>query len=250
MNPVSSKYDSGCSDACALYKELMSLRDKRKEEDMVIEEVRSIIRRSMIYSKQVLQNLDLYQQTYQMLDDEEIDHQFVFTANEIEKVAIKYRMCFLDIVYFKKEIPTVAEIKIEYLNEIYCKQLSGFKILSYRECFTHSNSKKNYGILFVPTLNGHYYLIHQWGDPVPVARKWLYFPLQNFETLAVSLMVFTLLVDLILPTRLITLDRTATYWSGYRVGVYFHLLIFFGGLSVFFIVGFFKNVSKNIWNTT
>lgn len=249
MNSVFSKYYSESDNACALYKELMMLRDKRKEEDMVIEEVRSVIRRSMIYPKQVLQNMDLYQQTHQMLDDEEIDLQFVFTVSEIEQVAVKYRMCFLDVVYFKKDIPTVAEVKIEYLNDIYHKQLSGFKILSYRECFTNSGSEKNYGILFVPTLNGHYYLIHQWGDTVPIARKWLYFPLRSFETLAVSVMIFTLIVDLILPTWLITLDRSAGYWSGYRLGVYFHLLIFFGGLSIFFVVGFFKNVSKNMWNS-
>jgi hypothetical protein len=92
-------------------------------------------------------------------------------------------------------------------------------------------------------------MIHQWGKPVHKWRKWQYLPLRSFETLAISVILFTLIVDLILPTHLITLDRTAGYWSGYRLGVYFHLLIFFSGLTMFFVIGFFRNVSKNIWNT-
>lgn len=248
MNPVFSKHSLSHSNQCAVLEELMKIQKNRNEEDLIIQEVRNIVRRSMVNTSNILEHLDVYMEQDNVLDDEDVEPEKIFTLHEIEKVCVKYRMTFLDATYYKKQLPSVAEIKVEYLNETYNKKLKNFKILSYRECFLTPHTKNDYGILFAPTLNGHYYLIHQWGDNISKSRKWLYFPLRSFETLALSVMVFTLIVDLILPTRLITLDRTATYWSGYRLGVYFHLLIFFGGLTMFFVIGFFRNVSKNIWN--
>ena len=249
MNPVFSKHSDSNEVQCAVMQEFKKIKSQQKEEDQIVLEVRNIIKRSIFSPKSVLQNLDIYHKKNFYLDDEDLDAENIYTLEEIEKVCVKYRMSFLDIVYYKKEIPSVAEIKVMYLNDTFNKNLQGFKVLSYRECFTHTYTDKDYGILFAPTLNGHYYMIHQWGKPVPKWRKWQYLPLRNFETLAISVILFTLIVDLLLPTHLITLDRTAGYWSGYRLGVYFHLLIFFSGLTMFFVIGFFRNVSKNIWNT-
>lgn len=249
MNPVFSKYSDQAKYQCAIIQEFKKIKSQQKDEDKIILEVRNIVRRSIFSSKSILQNLDIYQQKEFFLDDEELDEENLFTIDEIEKVCVNYRMTFLDVVYYKKVIPTIAEIKVEFLNDKYQKRLQKFKVLSYRECFLNANSDKNYGILFAPTLNGHYYMIHQWGDPISKWRKWKYLPLRSFETLAICVILFTLIVDLLLPTHLITLDRTAGYWSGYRLGVYFHLLIFFSGLAMFFVIGFFRNVSKNIWNT-
>ncbi len=247
MNDIFSKYFKHRSH-CNVLQDLMALKDKRKEEDLLLDQVRSIVHRSMMNTKNVLSNLDIYQRKDFFIDDEEMGKEKVFLLKEIEEVCVKYRLNFLDIRYFKKEVDKVAKLKVEYLNERYKKQLTGFKIISYRDCFVKSNASKDYGILFAPTLDGHYYFVYQWGKSIPKSRKWLYFPLRSFETIALFVIIFTLIVDLILPTEWITLDRTATYWCGYRLGVFFHLLIFFGGLTMFIVIGFFKNVSKNIWN--
>lgn len=248
MNPVFSK-NSNAESQCGALKELMELKRNRNDEYNLLLEFKNTLRRSMLSPKNILSNMDLYYKREELLDDEEVDENYLFTIDEIQKICVLYRLHFVDAIYFKNQIPSVAEIKLEYLNDTYRKKLNGLKILSYRENFLNPSQVDNYGMLFAPTLNGHYYLIHQWGKPISKKRKWQYFPLRSFETLAISVMLFTLIVDLILPTHLITLDRTATYWSGYRLGVYFHLLIFFGGLSMFFVVGFFKNVSKNIWDS-
>jgi hypothetical protein len=248
MNLIFSKNKLNSIEDCSLLNDLKKLADKRNEVDILLQEIKSTIHKTWINPKNILQNLDLYQQKDFLLSDDELDSKDIFTLNEIEKVCIHYRMCFLDAHLFKNEIPAVAEIKIEYLNEKYHKNIQGLKILSYRECFTNPYFNENYGLLFAPTENGNYYLIHQWGKPISPKRKWINFPLRNFESLAISLIIFTLIVDLILPTHLITLDRTATYWSGYRLGVYFHLLIFFGGFTIFAVFAFFKNLSNNIWN--
>lgn len=247
MNPVFSKHSFQNNLSCAVINELEKLKTSRKEEDWIILEARNLLRQNALKSKLNLDTNDFFEKN--TLDENETGYEHVYTIDDIKTIAILYRLCFMDINYFKKNIPTVAEVKLEYLNQQYEKNITGLKILSYRENFSTPSYPKNYGLLFAPTKNGNYYLIHQWGAPISQSRKWKYLPLRSFETLAISIALFTLIVDLILPTRLITLDHHATYWSGYRLGVYFHLLIFFGGLSMFIVLGFFKNISKNIWNT-
>lgn len=249
MSFVFSKDAFNNHNNCALLRELLQLKNQKNDEENLLLEVRNIVKRSLYNLSNISDNLDMYSQRLYFLDDEELDENLIFTLEEIENICIKYRMHFANYEYYKNSIPSVAEVKLEYLNDTYQKKLNHLKIISYRENFLQPNHHKNYGILFAPTLNGHYYLIHQWGHPIPKYRKYLWFPLRSFETLAISIILFTLVVDLILPTYLITLDHTATYWSGYRLGVFFHLLIFFSGLTMFIVVAFFKNVSKNIWHS-
>lgn len=245
MNSVFSKQSFNSSTQCSVLKDLESLRNKRKEEDLLLLEIKNILHKS--FRKNYTFEFSLNEN--QLLNDEEIPQENIYTLQEIEKICVLYRLKFLDASHFKNPIPSVAEVKIEYLNDTYNKNISGLKIASYYGCFNQYNYPQNFGILFAPTINGHYYLIHRWGEPISKKRKWQYFPLRTFETLALSVILFTLIVDLILPTHLITLDRTATYWCGYRIGVFFHLLIFFGGLTMFVVISFFKNVSKNIWDS-
>lgn len=245
MNSVFSKQSLNSSTQCSVLKDLESLKNKRKEEDLLLLEIKSILHKS--FRKNYTFEFSLNEN--QLLNDEEIPQDNIYTLQEIEKICVLYRLKFLDASHFKKPIPSVAEVKIEYLNDTYNKNIAGLKIVSFYECFNQYHYPKNFGILFAPTINGHYYLIHHWGEPISNKRKWQYFPLRTFETLAFSVILFTLIVDLILPTHLITLDRTATYWCGYRIGVFFHLLIFFGGLTMFVVISFFKNVSKNIWDS-
>jgi hypothetical protein len=56
------------------------------------------------------------------------------------------------------------------------------------------------------------------------------------------------MLALILPTEWITLDINATYWSGYRLGTFFHLLIFNTGFGVFSWMAFTKGFSKSVWD--
>jgi hypothetical protein len=92
--------------------------------------------------------------------------------------------------------------------------------------------------------------VHSWGNELKWYKKYAYFPLRTFETLFATIALFTLLVDLILPVELITLDRSAPYWCGYRIATYFHLLIFFSGFTAYTTFAFHFNFSKSNWNDT
>ncbi len=102
--------------------------------------------------------------------------------------------------------------------------------------------------MFVPTNLGNYYLVHEWGKALKWYRKFLSWPMRNIETLFVTIIVATFIITMILPTSLITLDRKATYWCAYRIGIFFHLFIFNMGVTAYITFAFSKNLSSSNWN--
>ena len=63
-----------------------------------------------------------------------------------------------------------------------------------------------------------------------------------------TVILSTLVLTLLLPTSLITLDARATYWSGYRAAAFMHLLIFNAGITTYITFAFLGNFSSSVWN--
>ena len=219
----------------------------RTAEDNIISESNRILINDLFTENKILQNLKQYADSYEVISEEDVNSERIFTLKEIKMMAIQYRLKFLDSKYYKFEIPYEAVLKIKELNTTCKKELKHFRILSLAEAFSDKIPKKN-AALFVKTNHDNYYVIHTWGSDLEGSRKWKYWPLKNVETLAATIFIFTLLVTLLLPTHLITLDRKATYWCGYRAGTFFHLLIFFTGFTTYFTITFAKNFSSSNWN--
>lgn len=229
--------------------ELIKERQKiSKAEDVIMDQVKSILNSDLVKESNVLENLKFYNKTFELLDEEVLDTELIFRPEEIKTICIKYRLRFLDSQFYKGEIPYESVLKIKDLNTRYRKDLKGFKILASRETFSLKEKNSKPAILFAKTLTGNYYLIHSWGEEYKWYRKILAFPMRTFESLMLSLLILTLIIDLSLPTRLITLDHSATYWCGYRIASYFHLLIFLTGFTAYFTFAFNKNFSKSDWN--
>lgn len=227
--------------------ELLKLKAKPKlPEEEVIAEVNRILSHSIYKEKNILRNLKTYNKSFQQLDEEGLEDYLVFEPSEIKATCINLRLKFLDSQNYQFDVPYEAILKIKALNRDQGKDLEGFKIMGVSEAFRKRLPHTNFA-LFAPTVYGNYYLIHSWGDKMPWHKKLLAFPLRNFETMAVSLMLFVFIVTMSLPTYLITLDRTATYWCGYRIATYFHLLIFFSGVTAYILVGFNKRFSGQVW---
>lgn len=222
---------------------------KRNQEDVLLDEVKTILSSDLLKENKILNHLKFYNKSFELLDESEVDKSFIFSIDEIKKICIKYRLRFLDSQNYRNEFPYEAILKIKDLNLIYAKDLKGFKILAPAKAFT-KKEKDFPGLLFVPTINGNYYLIHSWGKHYKWYKKFLLLPFQTFETLILSVATFTLLIDISLPVELITLDRTAPYWCGYRIATYFHLFIFFSGFTTYAAFAFHKNFSKSNWNDT
>lgn len=227
--------------------ELLKLKVKTAEpEDEIIDEVNKILARSIYKEKNILKNLRSYNKTFEVLDEEDLDDALIFKPEELKEICIKFRLKFLDSQNYQFDVPYEAIAKINDLNKTQGKNLEGFKIMGVANSFRNPNNSSSFA-LFAPTLLGNYYLIYNWGNKLKWYKKLLAFPLRNFETLMVTVLLWTLLVTMSLPTVLITLDRTATYWCGYRIAVYFHLLIFFSGVTAYILVGFNKRFSGSVW---
>lgn len=220
-----------------------------KGEDQVIDEVKRILNNDLHTTRNVLNNLKTYNQLNELLEEEYLDGKDVYSINDIREIAIRYRLCFVDSQAYKFEFPYESVLKIEHLNERYKKNLKSFKLLATHE-FLKSENSKDSAVLFVPTDHGNYYLIHQWGKLLPKSRIIKSWPFRSIENMLISVALFTLVVTLCLPTFLITLDRTATYWCGYRLGVFFHLLIFFMGITTYVTFAFGKSLSSMNWDKT
>ncbi len=227
------------------------MKQKRKsfqKTDFVLDEVNKILKADLYKEHNILSNLKSYNKTFALLDEEGLNETFIFRKKDIKDISIKYRLRFVDSQAFKGDFPYEAILKIKDLNKQQGKDLEGFKLLTPPSVLKDKNNAGQL-LLFAPTVYGNYYLIHVWGQELKWSHKILSFPLRNFETLGCCLILLALITDLCIPTRHITLDRDATYWCGYRIAVFFHLLIFYSGFTVYTLFGFNKPFSGSVWDS-
>jgi hypothetical protein len=220
----------------------------RKSEDNLVVEAKKILKQDLFTEKKILQNLKQYKTSYQLVDEEDLHFKEIYSLDEIKKIAILYRLKFLSSHFFKPEIPDVVFLKIESLNSRFQKEIKELLILAPHKNYTQANTNEKAAV-FVKTNYDNYYLVHEWGKAFKESRTFTYLPLRNFESLVVTVFIITLIIAVSLPTRLITLDHKADYWSGYRAAAFFHLLIFNFGVTVYFTFTFAKNFSSSVWNS-
>ncbi|MGZ3884497.1 MAG: hypothetical protein ACXVP0_09545 [Bacteroidia bacterium] len=223
-------------------------RRSLKKSDAVLDEVHKILKADLFKEHNILNNLKSYNKSFELLNEEGLDTNFVFKKEDIKAVAVNYRLRFLDSQVFEGDIPYEAILKIKHLNSEQGKDLRGFKILAQPYAFKDKTAKSEL-TLFAPTVYGNYYLVHKWGEDMKWYKKLTTFPMRRFETLFPSLLLLTLVTVLLVPTRQLTLDREATYWCGYRIAAFFHLLIFYSGFTVYMLFGFNKPFSNSIWES-
>lgn len=219
----------------------------RTHEEELLWQAKQILQDDLLSEAKVLNNLKYYHRSFEVMNDADCNSNLIFSLEEIKKVAISYRLCFVDSAELKTEVPYEAILKIKDLNTKFAKDLKAFKVLLPAECIKDATAPGSYS-LFVKTSTENYFLIHSWGERVSSIRKLRYWHLRSFENLVAAIALFSLCVTLSLPTELITLDHEAQYWSGYRGGVFFHLCFFFSGFTAYFIIAFSISLSSNSWN--
>ena len=230
-------------------KQLSRLRSKtRTGEEQLISETKRILTNDLFAEKKILEHLKQYNKSHEVIDESDVDEILIYTKKEIKQIAVFYRLKFLESKFYKPEIPYEAILKIKSLNEKHRKDIKLFKVLAPNESFLDKNFYFD-SILFAKTNYENYFLIHRWGKQLKWNRKIKYWPLRNFETLALTVIAFTLIVTLGLPTQLITLDSKATYWSGYRAAAFFFFFFFNFGVTVFITFSFAKNFSSSVLNS-
>ena len=166
----------------------------------------------------------------------------IFHINQIREVCIDYRLRFLDVKYFKGNIPDGAFEKIKSLEKQHNTSLEGFKIMAPSVLFRLK--KTDDPLLFVPMGNDYFYLIHKWGNDLSAMRKLWAWPLKRIQNLIITVLILSGLVTLMIPTGLFTKSNDATaFWLLY-------FFVFKGLIAVVIFYGFAlgKNFSPFIWN--
>lgn len=230
-----------------IHKQLLKQKQKaNKQGGFLLGEANRILNEDLFSEKKILDNLQAYNRSSEVLDEQSLNNENLFSLSEIKQICITYRLKCLDSAFYKPEIPYEAILKIKNLNEKHQKDLKHFKIVGDSESFMKEGDSALF--LFSKSSNGNYYLIHTWGKKFSWIRKLKYWPLQHFENLFVSITLFTLILTMSLPTGFISLDDKVGYWSGFRIAAFFHLLIFNMGVTAYVGFTFSKNFSSSVWN--
>lgn len=224
--------------------EVTKLRDKRTEEQNIMNEVFQILsmndrkRReiaSILNGKQIEKESTF---KFDLLESKRIFHE-----DDIEKICSVYRLRFLNSHYFKGGIPEEAISEIRHLENLHQTQLSNFKIVAPAKMLKLESADDP--LLFAPIGDGYYYLIYKWGNDLHPLRKLMMWPFKTMVNLVITITLMSALLTILAPM----------HWFSENPGngeyIFLFIIIFKGiiGLTAFYGVAFGKNFNNNVWNS-
>ena len=167
----------------------------------------------------------------------------IFHLNTIRTICIDYRLRFLDIKYFKGEIPLDAIDKIKQMENDHSKKLNNFKIMAPSIMFRLK--KTDDPLLFVPLGDNYFYLIHKWGNDLAPFRKIRMWPFRSLRNLLLTLLFVCYVITLITPISVFTSNPDS---SGFWI---LFLFMFKAVVSIVLFLGVAlgKNFNPKIWNS-
>lgn len=175
-------------------------------------------------------------------DFDQLESHRIFHLNQIKTVCIDYRLRFLDLKYFKGNVPKEGIEKISKLEKEHQTTLDGFKVMAPSILFRLK--KTDDPLLFVPLGNDYFYLIHKWGDDLSFLRKAWAWPFKNIWNLLIAVLVVSFFATLITPYQIFTKSPTATtFWM-----LYFFMFKAIASIVLFYGFALGKNFNPAIWN--
>lgn len=225
-----------------LVSELLEYRNNSISEKQLLDEVKGILDENELERNLVKKKLHSKSSTkvnefkYDLLESDKIFH-----ISQIKKVAINYRLRFLDSDLFKNTIPEEAVTKICYLEKNHTTKLSGFKIMAPSKAFELLYYDDP--LLFVPIGNDYYYLIHKWGNDLKWYRKFLVLPIKNLSNFLFFCAIMSAVIVYFSPVDKLSNDIPLA-------PIILFLFMFKGVVAsvgyYFFLSG--KNFNAEIWN--
>jgi hypothetical protein len=173
---------------------------------------------------------------------DQLESHRVFRLDQIKKVCIDYRLRFLDLKYFKGNVPQEAIEKISQLEKIHETTLEGFKLMAPSVLFRLK--KTDDPLLFVPLGNDYFYLIHKWGNDLSYLRKAWAWPFKNIWNLLFAVLVVSFCATLITPYQIFTKTPSpSTFWM-----LFFFMFKAIASIVLFYGFALGKNFNPAIWN--
>lgn len=223
---------------------LRSARDSKVQPDdwmLEIQEIFSKVDDKLDAAKQSLESESSTNANKFDIDLLETDR--IFHLSHIKDTCVDYRLRFLDMKYFKGEIPNEALLKISQLEKEHHTQLSGFKVAAPSKLF--ELKKSDDPLLFAPIGNDYYYLIHKWGDDLHPLRKLLMYPFRNLGYFTVFMILVSLLITSFLPVNILGPANPGAF---YLISFLFTLKSVMG-FAIYYCFWQGKNFNEYIWNS-
>ena len=181
---------------------------------------------------------------YNQFDFEQLETKRIFHRDTIKKICIDYRLRFLDLDYFKGDIPVEAIESIQALEQAHNTELQNMKIVAPSKLFKLKNADDP--LLFVPIGNQYYYLIHKWGNDLHPLRQLLMWPFKNIITSILSILLLSLVLTSFMP---LTLFRAEPNWSDFIL-IFMFMFKSIAAIVIYYAFAAGKNFSRAIWDST
>ena len=186
---------------------------------------------------------DQSEATQNSLDFSLLETDRIYSLDTIREVCTDYRLRFLDIRYFKPELPQEAIEEIRTLERQHGTELQGMKIMAPSKLFRLED--KDDPLLFAPIGNDYFYLIHQWGNDLHPLRKLLVWPMKGMVNLVITLLVLSYFITLMVPQGLFSKEVGFTeFWI-----LYFFMFKCIGFVALYYGFAKSKNFNPFIWNS-
>ena len=185
----------------------------------------------------------LYIKTQNSFDFDQLESHRIYHLDQIREVCIDYRLRFLDIKYFKNDLPESAHQAINKIETDHGTALADFKVMAPSVLFRLE--RKDDPLLFVPMGNDYYYLVHKWGNDLHPLRKLLMWPFKNIWNLLLTVLAVSWVATEITPMGLFTkTPDQASYWM-----LYFFMFKAIASIVLFYGFALGKNFNPAIWNS-
>ena len=181
--------------------------------------------------------------TANQFDFDQLETAKIYHLDQIKKVCIDYRLRFLDLKFFKGQLPESATTEIQKLEAVHDTALSDFKIMAPSVLFRLE--RKDDPLLFVPLGNDYYYLVHKWGNDLHPLRKVMMWPFKSIWNLLFFLLVLSWVATEFTPLSLFTkTPDQSSFWM-----VYFFMFKAITSVVLYYGFAMGKNFNPAIWNS-
>ena len=221
---------------------MLNLLPKTNLEE-VLNKTRSKARTSQesLSFEQLIDALDI--KTQNNFDFDRLESHKIYHLDQIREVCIQYRLRFLDIKYFKNDLPESAHQAIQDIETNHGTVLADFKVMAPSVLFRLE--RKDDPLLFVPMGNNYYYLVHKWGNDLHPLRKLLMWPFKNIWNLLLTVLAVSWVATEMTPMGLFTkTPDQASYWM-----LYFFMFKAIASIVLFYGFALGKNFNPAIWNS-
>ena len=182
-------------------------------------------------------------QNYNQFDFDQLETNRIFHRDTIKKICIDYRLRFLDLSYFKADVPVEAIDKLQALEKSHKTEVKHMKIVAPSKLFRLKNADDP--LLFVPIGNDYYYLIHKWGNDLHPLRRLMMWPFKNIVTSIISILLFSLLLTAIMPLGLFGSQSNSSDF----LLIFLFMFKSIAAVVIYYAFAAGKNFNRAIWDS-